>query len=147
MKILIGSDHAGFSLKEAVKSHLLAHGHDVEDLGTYSEESADYPLFAGKVARGVARGDAERGILVCGAGVGVAIAANKVRGVRAAQVTEEWQAEMSRRHNDANVMTLPGRYMEPERATELVDVFLSTEFEGGRHQRRVDQMTDLGESN
>jgi ribose 5-phosphate isomerase B len=143
MRIMMGSDHAGFELKELVKERLVAAGHEVEDLGAHSEDSVDYPLYGGKVARAVARGDAERGILVCGTGIGMAMSANKVHGVRAVQAVEEYQAEMARLHNDANVLSLAGRHTEPERAFAIVDTFLSTDFEGGRHQRRVDEMTDI----
>jgi RpiB/LacA/LacB family sugar-phosphate isomerase len=139
----MGSDHAGFALKEDVKQHLLDAGHDVEDLGTHSEDSVDYPLFAGKVARGVARDEADIGVLVCGTGLGMAISANKVRGARAVPAVEPYQAEMGRRHNDANVLTLAGRHTEPKKAFEIVDAFLATEFEGGRHQRRVDEIGDI----
>ena len=140
MRIHIGSDHAGFRLKEHVREHLVDLGHDVVDVGTFDEESVDYPDFAIGVARGVAAGVAERGILVCGSGLGMAIAANKVRGVRAIQATDAEMARVSRLHNDSNVLTLAGRYTEPASALEIADVFLKTEFEGGRHQRRVEKV-------
>lgn len=146
MRIQMGSDHAGFELKELVKERLIGAGHDVDDLGTDSKESVDYPLYAGKVARGVARGEAELGILVCGTGLGMAITANKVRGVRAVPAVEPYQAELGRRHNDANVLTLSGRHTEPAKAFEIVDKFLSTEFEGGRHERRVNEIRDIEET-
>lgn len=143
MRITIGADHAGFALKEAVRAHLEHSGHAVTDAGAYSEDSVDYPVIAAAVAGAVASGDAEFGVLVCGTGLGMAIAANKIRGVRAVQVNDVAFAEMSRRHNDANVVTLAGRSIHAELASSIVDAFLSTEFEGGRHQKRVDQITGL----
>lgn len=143
MRITIGADHAGFALKEAVRSHLENAGHAVIDAGAFSEDSVDYPVVAGTVARSVSSGDAEFGVLVCGTGLGMAIAANKVPGVRAVQVTDVAFAEMSRRHNDANVVTLAGRSIDPPQAFAIVDAFLATAFEGGRHQKRVDQITGL----
>lgn len=138
MRIAMGSDHAGFELKESVKKRLEADGHEVVDVGTTSEESTDYPPYAAKAARLVASGEAERGVLVCGSGVGVSIVANKVRGVRAVNAHDPEEAEMSRRHNDANVLTLAGRRLDPAEAEPIVETFLATEFEGGRHQRRVE---------
>lgn len=143
MRIKLGSDHAGFALKEAVRTHLADLGHEVDDMGVESEESVDYPLYAGKVARSVAAGEADFGILVCGTGLGMAIAANKVRGVRAIPAVETYQADMGRRHNDANVLALAGRHTSADKAFEIVDTFLSTEFEGGRHQRRVDEIGEV----
>ena len=138
MRIAMGSDHAGYQLKEAVKERLEAEGHEVVDVGADSEESTDYPPYAAKASRLVAEGEAERGVLVCGSGVGVSIVANKVRGVRAVNAHDPEEAEMSRRHNDANVLTLAGRRLSTEQAEPIVETFLTTEFEGGRHQRRVD---------
>jgi ribose 5-phosphate isomerase B len=143
MRISIGSDHAGFELKEKLESHLRAAGFDVDDVGTHTEESVDYPELAAKVGRAVASGEADRGVLVCGSGIGVAVAANKIKGVRAANVSDPEMAEMSRLHNDANVVTMGGRYLDEDVARRIVDVFLATEFEGGRHQRRVDAITAL----
>jgi len=143
VRITIGADHAGFPLKEAVKAHLITSGHDVTDVGADSTESVDYPLIAGAVAGDVASGAAESGVLVCGTGLGMAIAANKVRGARAVQVNDVAFAEMSRRHNDANVVTLAGRSIDERTAFAIVDAFLSTAFEGGRHQNRVDQITAM----
>jgi len=137
MKIAIGSDHAGFALKEHVRAQAGAAGHEVADLGTSSGESVDYPDFAAKVALAVARGEAERGIVICGTGLGVAMTANRFRGVRAAPCTGEFAAEMARRHNDANVLCLGGRLVTKELAERIVDVFLSSPFDGGRHARRV----------
>lgn len=143
MRIHIGSDHAGFPLKEAVKARLVEEGHEVVDVGAHSEESVDYPLYAGPVARAVAAKEADFGILVCGTGLGMEIAANKVHGVRAVQVNDPEFAKMARMHNNANVLTLAGRYTTAEGAVRIVDAFISTPFEGGRHDRRVDQITDL----
>jgi ribose 5-phosphate isomerase B len=143
MRIRIGSDHAGFELKQAVKAHLVASGHDVVDDGPPSADSVDYPVYAGKVARAVAAGAADFGVLVCGTGLGMEIAANKVHGVRAVQITDPEFARMARAHNNANVLTLAGRYTDVPTAERIVDVFLSTDFEGGRHERRVDQIGDM----
>lgn len=143
MKIAVGSDHAGFELKEQVESMLVESGHDVTDVGTDSDESTDYPLHAEAAAKLVASGEAERAVLVCGSGVGVSIAANKVGGVRAVNAHDPDEAEMSRRHNDANVLALAGRRLSTDDARAIVERFLATEFEGGRHQRRVDQISDI----
>lgn len=138
MKIAIASDHAGFSLKTKVIEHLKKRGIDVLDLGTDSEESVDYPTFGKAGANAVASGKADRGIVICGSGIGISIAANKVKGIRAAVATSAYMAEMSRKHNDANVLALGSRVLSPEEAYPIVDAFLDNEFEGGRHQRRVD---------
>jgi ribose 5-phosphate isomerase B len=143
MRIRIGSDHAGFALKQSVKAHLLSQGHAVVDDGPPSEDSVDYPVYAGKVARSVAAGEADFGILLCGTGLGMEIAANKVHGIRAVQVSDPEFAKMARAHNDANVLTLAGRYTDEATAAKIVDTFLNTAFEGGRHQRRVDEITDI----
>jgi len=143
MRIRIGSDHAGFELKESVRAHLESSGHDVLDVGAHSVDSVDYPDFAQQVGRAVAGGDADFGVLVCGTGLGMAIAANKVRGVRAVQVTDPEFAKMARAHNDANVLTLAGRYTDPATAAVIVDTFLGTPFESGRHQRRVDLIAGI----
>lgn len=143
MRIRIGSDHAGFALKEAVKAHLVEEGHDVSDAGPPTQDSVDYPVYAGKVARAVAAGEADFGILLCGTGLGMAIAANKVHGIRAVQVSDPEFAKMARAHNDANVLTLAGRYTDEATAARIVDAFLATPFEGGRHERRVEQITDI----
>ncbi len=140
MRIAVGSDHAGYALKEQVVPLLEGAGHDVVDVGTDSEESTDYPLHAAEAARLVASGEAERAVLVCGSGVGVSIVANKVDGVRAVNAHDPEEAEMSRRHNDANVLALAGRRLEAGDAPAIVESFLATEFEGGRHRRRVDQI-------
>jgi len=143
MKIAMGSDHAGFELKEAVKSQLEAEGHEVQDVGTHSPESTDYPPFAARAAELVAGGEAEKGVIVCGSGVGVSIVANKVDGIRAVNAHDESEAEMSRRHNDANVVTLSGTRLSPEDAKPIVDTFLATEFDGGRHARRVGEIAEV----
>jgi ribose 5-phosphate isomerase B len=140
MRIAIGSDHAGYDLKQAVAPALREEGNEVIDVGTDSEASVDYPVYAERAARMVADGQADRAVIVCGSGVGVSIVANKVDGVRAVNAHDAEEAEMSRRHNDANVLTLAGRRIPPERAQPIVDRFLSTDFEGGRHQRRVDEI-------
>ena len=140
MKIAVGSDHAGFELKELVRPLLEEGGHEVVDVGTDSEESTDYPRHAADAARMVAEGEAERAVIVCGSGVGVSIVANKVDGVRAVNAHDAEEAEMSRRHNNANVLALAGRRLTPDEARPIVETFLATEFEGGRHERRVDQI-------
>ena len=137
MRIAIGSDHAGFELKEHVKAQLEASGHDIVDVGTDSDESTDYPTFARPAAELVAKGDAERGVVVCGSGVGVSIVANKVKGVRAVNAHDADEAQLARAHNNVNVVALSGRTIEPEQADEIVQAFLDGEFEGGRHEQRV----------
>jgi ribose 5-phosphate isomerase B len=145
MKIAIGADHAGFALKEKLRDKLVADGHQVQDLGTNNSESADYPDFAARVAREVAAGQADRGILVCSSGVGMSIAANKIPGVRAALATHEEEVRLTRSHNDANVLTIGAKYTPEEEAKRFLDAFLTTEFEGGRHARRVGKITQLEE--
>ena len=137
MRIAVGSDHAGFHLKEHVKTVLAALGHEVVDVGPASSGSVDYPQFAADAARLVSGGEADRGVLACGSGVGVAIVANKVSGVRAVNAHDAAEAEMARRHNDANVVTLSGSRLGPQQADAIVAAFLAESFEGGRHQRRV----------
>jgi len=140
MRIAIGSDHAGYHLKEHLKARLEAAGHEVVDVGTRSPESVDYPRFAQEVSDLVAAGDAERGVLACGSGVGVAIVANKVAGIRAVNAHDAAEAALARRHNDANVVTLSGIRLAPSEADGIVAEFLRTAFEGGRHARRVGQI-------
>ena len=142
MRLHVGADHGGVALKGRVVEHLRAAGYDVTDVGTHSEESVDYPAIAVEVARAVAKGDADLGVLVCGTGIGMAITANKVRGVRAANVTTVEFAELARQHNDANVLTLSGRFTPEPLALQIVDAFVSTPFEGGRHERRVSAIGD-----
>ena len=143
VRISIGADHAGYELKEALKRDLVAHGVAVDDVGTHSSESVDYPDFAADVAARVVSGSADRGILVCGTGIGMAMAANKVEGVRAAPAGDPTSARLAREHNDANVLALGARLTPPDLAKELVRIFLDTPFEGGRHQRRVDKISAL----
>lgn len=142
MKIAIGSDHRGYSLKERIKTLLSGDGHEIVDVGTDSEDSADYPDYAVPVAEMTASGEADRGIVVCGSGIGVSIAANKVDGARAALVWTADQARMTRMHNDSNVLALSEELGGDERVDEIVRVWIDTGFEGGRHQRRVDKITD-----
>jgi ribose 5-phosphate isomerase B len=143
MKIAIGADHAGFSLKEELRLKLAGEGYDVVDFGTTNLESCDYPDFAGVVARDVAQGRSARGILVCSTGIGMAMAANKVDGVRAAPGQSDDEVKFTREHNDANVLTLGAKYMDEKRAMELIDIFLKTEFAGGRHALRVAKIAEL----
>ncbi len=138
--IALGADHGGFCLKEAIIEYLKRNNIEYKDYGCYSEESVDYAVYAKKVADAVAGGEAEKGILCCGTGIGISIAANKVKGIRAAVVTNEFCAEMTRRHNDANILAMGGRVISPETAVKLTDIFLNTEFEGGRHERRIAQI-------
>lgn len=145
MKIALGSDHAGFALKEHLKQILVRPGTEVEDMGTDSSESVDYPDYARKVAEAVRDGKAERGVVVCATGIGVCIAANKVQGIRAAAPWSPETARLCRAHNDSNVLCLSGRYMEPALAEELLEIWLRTPFDGGRHQRRVDKINALEE--
>jgi len=143
MLFALGSDHAGFALKEAVKKHLLGRGQQVEDLGVHSTDAADYPNQAAAVARAVAQGQAERGVLVCGSGVGMCMTANRFRGVRAVLAPTLEHARLGRQHNDANVLCLGQRLTPQDQALAILDVFLNTAFEGGRHQRRVDLIDAL----
>ena len=146
MKIAIGADHAGFALKEKLRQKLTAEGHAVMDFGTDSTESTDYPDYAQRVALAVSDGRADRGVLVCGTGVGMAMAANKVQGVRAAPLWSEDEARLSREHNDANVATFGARLIDEPQAEALLDTFLKTEFSGGRHARRVAKIAQLEHS-
>lgn len=136
-KIAIGSDHAGFELKQAVGKYLEGAGYQVEDFGTNSKDSCDYPDYARKVAQAVSRGEVGRGIICCGSGIGVSIVANKVRRIRAALVHDKEQSTLCRQHNNANVLCLAGRSTKVESLPDIVGAFLDTEFEGGRHERRV----------
>ena len=134
MKVAVGCDHGGFVLKDAVISTLEELGAQVVDFGTYSTESVDYPVYGKKVADAVASGECDLGVVMCGTGIGISIAANKVKGIRAAVVTNEFMAEMTRRHNNANVIALGGRVITPEEAKVLVKAWYTAQFEGGRHQ-------------
>lgn len=140
MKIAIGADHAGFETKERVKRFLEARGHEVLDMGTHSAESTDYPGYAFHVAEAVRDGAADRGVLVCDSGNGIAIAANKVEGIRAAIAVNRWQGEMARRHNDANVLVLASAVTPREEEDPIVEAWLAAPFDGGRHARRVGQI-------
>ncbi|MGF7400703.1 ribose 5-phosphate isomerase B [Thermoanaerobacterium thermosaccharolyticum] len=141
--IAIGSDHGGYELKKAIKKHLDEKGIEYKDFGTFSEESVDYPDFALKVAEAVASGEFEKGILLCGTGVGISIAANKVPGIRAANVSDAFSARYSKEHNNANVLCMGGRVVGPGLAAILVDEWLNAEFQGGRHQKRLDKITEI----
>jgi ribose 5-phosphate isomerase B len=143
MRVAIGSDHAGFRLKAVVAKHLAGAGHQVDDLGTGSEEPVDYPQFCAAVGRAVARGDADTGIVIGGSGQGEQIAANKVHGVRAALCCDEYTARLARQHNDANVCSLGARILGDELALAIVDLFLATEFAGGRHVARLEQVAAI----
>ena len=140
MKIALGADHAGFELKNKIKSWLAAQGLDVADLGTNSPDSVDYPDFARRVGEDVAAHRADLGILVCGTGIGMAISANKVPGIRAANADTEFEAQMAREHNDANILTLGARVVDEAQACAIVDRYLHTTFAGGRHATRVDKI-------
>ena len=141
--IALGCDHAGYPLKEAIKQYLDSIGEQYTDFGTYSEESVDYPIFAAKTAHAVADGVCEKGILCCGTGIGISIAANKINGIRAALCTDVFSAKMSREHNDANVICMGGRVTGPGPAVEIIRAYLSSTFAGGRHARRVGKIMDL----
>lgn len=143
MKIAVGADHAGFELKQKVLQHLVSLGHDVHDEGTLSSNSVDYPDFARKVGEDVAQKSFDRGILVCGTGIGMAISANKVPGVRAANISTQYEAQISREHNDLNVLAIGARILDEAAALSIVDTFLKTEFAGGRHQTRVDKISGI----
>lgn len=137
MKLSLGCDHGGYALKESVKKYLEEKGHEVVDCGTYSTESCDYPVFGEAAARKVASGECERGIVICTTGIGISIAANKVKGIRCALCSEPLSAEMTRRHNDANMLAMGAGVIGKNMAERIVETFLTTEFEGGRHARRV----------
>ncbi len=144
MRIALGSDHAGFTLKSLLADHLAAAGHEILDLGTDAAAvSVDYPRFGRAVGEAVVDGRAERGVCVCGTGIGISIAANKVPGIRAAVVHDSTTAALARRHNDANVVCLGGRTTGPAEAMDAVDAFFTTGFEGGRHQRRIGQLAGV----
>lgn len=145
--IALGCDHGGFAIKEAIKKYLDESGIEYIDFGTYSEESVDYPIYAKKVADAVASGECEKGVLCCGTGIGISIAANKVKGIRAAVVTNEFCAEMTRRHNDANIIAMGGRVISEEQAVKFTKIFLETPFDGDRHIKRVQMITDIENEN
>ena len=141
--IAIASDHGGYTLKEHIKTYLEGKGYTVKDCGTNSTDSCDYPIFGKAAAEAVASGECEKGIVICTTGIGISITANKVKGIRCALCSDPFSAEMTRRHNDANMMAIGAGFTGKNMAERMVEVFLTTEFEGGRHQRRVDKMMAL----
>lgn len=141
--IVIGSDHGGLEMKEALKAAILSRGMQIEDYGTGNGDSVDYPDFAEKVASAVSRGDVELGILVCGTGIGMSIAANKFPGVRAALATDEFMAQMAKEHNNANILVLGGRVLSEDLAIKMVNLWLDSDYEGGRHQKRLDKIANI----
>ena len=143
MKIAVASDHGGYLLKETVKKHLEDRGIEVLDLGTHSEESVDYPVYGRLCGETVANGEADLGVVCCGTGIGISIAANKVKGIRCGLCTSVEMAHLTKQHNNANILALGGRMTAPELALAIVDEWLDTEFEGGRHQRRVDMLNEM----
>ena len=143
MKIVVGCDHAAYELKEAIKEKLINEGHEVIDVGTDSTESVDYPKYGHAVGRLVASGEAERGVAVCGSGIGISIACNKEPGIRAALCTSVEMAEMCRRHNNANVVCMGARMISQELAFDIVDTWMATGFEGGKHERRINEIEDI----
>ncbi len=140
---IIASDHGGLPMKEQILDYLHKRGVQIQDLGTTNSDSVDYPDFGEKVARAVARGEADKGILVCGTGIGMSIVANKFPGVRAALVWDDFTAQMSKEHNNANIIVLGGRVQTPEAACRMIGIWLDTVFEGGRHQQRLDKITQI----
>lgn len=140
MKLALASDHGGFALKEKIKVHLQERNIEIIDMGTHSDESVDYPIYGKACSEAVASGQADKGIVFCGTGIGISIAANKVKGIRCAVPTNVFMAEMSKRHNNANILALGGRVLNLSEAIAIVDTWLDTEFEGGRHQRRIDML-------
>lgn len=145
--IAIGSDHGGFELKQAVMKHLKEKGLEYKDFGTYTDESCDYPVYGEAVANAVVSGECEKGIVICGTGIGISIAANKVRGARAALCGDCFSTEYTRRHNDANILAMGARVLGEGLALKIVDTFLETPFEGGRHARRVELIAGIEERN
>ena len=143
MKLAIGSDHIGIGLKKHLMAYLEAKGYEVTDVGTYSAERTDYPIYGYKVAQLVARGEADKGILICGTGVGISLAANKVDGIRAVVCSESYSAYMARLHNNANILAMGARVVGEAVAEQIADAFLTTEYEGGRHQRRLDMLEQI----
>ena len=141
--IALGCDHGGLELKESIKLHLINRGFEVKDFGTYDHSSVDYPDIASKVCIPVANGEFEFGILVCGTGIGISIAANKHKGIRAALCCDPYSSEKAKQHNNANIITLGGRVTGPDLANKIVDAYIDAEFEGGRHQSRVDKIMNI----
>jgi ribose 5-phosphate isomerase B len=146
MRVAIGSDHAGFALKAHLSETLISLGHDVDDIGTDSEEPVDYPPICAAVGRAVMKGEADRGIVLGGSGQGEQMTANKIRGVRAAVCNDLYTARMSREHNDANVLSIGARIVAPQLADEIMTLWLTTPFEGGRHERRIAQIAEIEEA-
>lgn len=147
MKIAVGCDHGGFILKAAVVEKLRELGCEVVDFGTDTDASVDYPLFADKVAKAVASGECERGVLLCGTGIGISIAANKTKGIRAAVVDNMFCAQACKEHNNANILAMGGRVITPQQAVELLEMWFRTEYAGGRHQRRLDEISAIEDRN
>ena len=143
MIIAMANDHGGLALKKIVKEHLIERGYKVVDLGTHSEESVDYPIYGKACGEAVASGKADLGIVICGTGIGISIAANKVKGIRCGLCTSVEMAELTKKHNDANMLALGGRTTDAELSIKITDTWLDTEFEGGRHQRRIDKITAI----
>ena len=143
MKVVIGSDHGGFELKEVLKNHLEEKGFDVTDVGCYDTNSVDYPDIAAAACAKVTSGECVWGVLVCGTGIGISIAANKISGIRCAHVADEYSAEMTKRHNNANMLALGGRVTGPDLAKNILNAYINAEFEGGRHSRRVEKLMAL----
>lgn len=145
--IAIGCDHGGLEIKNAIIDYFKKNNIEYEDFGCFTTDSVDYPIYAQKVAVSVSKGEAKRGIICCGTGIGVSMVANKVKGIRAAVCTDEFCAEMTRKHNNANVLCMGGRVIDSDKAVKLAKVFLNTEFEGGRHSKRVDMITEIENDN
>jgi len=147
MKIVLASDHGGFQLKETIKEHLIKSGYNITDIGAYNTDSVDYPDYGKRAAEMVANREFNRGIIICGTGIGISIAANKVKGIRCALCTNEFMAKLSRMHNDANMLALGERVLGKGVALDIVDIWLSTEFEGGRHGDRVKKLMEIEKTN
>ena len=143
MKIAIGNDHTAVQMKNHIKNYLEERGHEVVNFGTDSEERCDYPVYGKKVAEAIVKGECERGILICGTGIGISLAANKVKGIRAAVCSESYSARLTRQHNDANIIAFGARVVGEATAEMIVKEFINTEYEGGRHQRRVDMISAI----
>ena len=146
MKIAFGCDHGGFPAKEELFNYLTKNGYEIKDFGTFSTDSCDYPEYAEAVCKSVLSGESEKGVLICGTGIGMSIVANKIKGIRCAHVTDLFSAEMTRKHNDTNVIALGARITETDMIIKLVETFLTTEFEGGRHAIRVDKIRKVEEN-
>ena len=147
MKIVLASDHGGFQLKETIKEHLIKNGYTITDIGVYNTDSVDYPDYGKRAAEMVANKESDRGIIICGTGIGISIAANKVNGIRCTLCTNEFMAKLSRMHNDANMLALGERVLGKGIALDIVDIWLSTEFEGGRHENRVKKLMEIEKNN